>query len=203
MKSTLSKSGDVRFYDIFPLVSVYTKTGDKGETGLVSSDPKKPVRVLKSSEKIEVIGTIDELNSFLGIVVSNLEDKKLHTILKEIQRNLFTIGAIVAGSKLKFLASKTKKLEKRIDEWERSLPVLKNFILAGGSKEGALVFYARALARKTERRLVLLSKTEKVNPEVLKYFNRLSDYLFVLVRFINSSKKTAEDIWKPLKSSKR
>ncbi len=177
-------------------MSVYTKTGDKGETGLVSSDPNTLVRISKSSKKIEAIGTVDELNSFLGILISELSDKKFQQILKEIQHNLFTIGAMLAGAKLEFSFSNTKKLEKLLDTWEGNLPVLKDFILPGGGKEAALTFYARTITRRAERRLVSLSKKEEINPEVLKYINRLSDFLFIFARLLNSNADIAEEKWK-------
>ncbi|MEK7526253.1 MAG: cob(I)yrinic acid a,c-diamide adenosyltransferase [Patescibacteria group bacterium] len=184
-------------------MSVYTKTGDKGETGLVSSDPNKPIRISKSSAKIEVIGSIDELNSVLGILVSNSEDQELCLILKDIQANLFTIGAIIAGSKLEFSSDNTKHLEKLLDKWEGSLPVLKNFILPGGSQEAAWSFFARAVTRRAERNLVALSKKENINPEILKYINRLSDLLFILGRKINNSQGVGEIKWAPLKSPQK
>ncbi len=177
-------------------MAIYTKTGDKGETGLVSTNPKKPIRISKSSEKIDAIGTVDELNSFLGVLVSDLNDKKLHQTLKEIQANLFTIGAILAGAKLEFPSQNTKNLEKLLDKWEGDLPVVKNFILPGGSRQAALVFYARAITRRAERSLVSLNKKENVNSEVLKYINRLSDFLFILGRYLNFKSGIKEEIWK-------
>ncbi|MBX4205943.1 cob(I)yrinic acid a,c-diamide adenosyltransferase [Candidatus Microgenomates bacterium] len=184
-------------------MSIYTKTGDKGETGLVSLDSKNPVRISKSSLRIEVIGTIDELNSFLGIAKSLSIEKPPQKIISEIQSNLFEIGSILAGAKLRFLPTKTKKLEKTIDEWEGQLPVLKNFILPGGSLDASLIFYGRTIAIRVERRLVSLSKKEEVNLEILKYINRLSDFLFTLGRFVNYSQNTPDDIWSPLKSPKK
>jgi cob(I)alamin adenosyltransferase len=177
-------------------MSIYTKTGDKGETGLVTSDSKHPIRISKSSKKIEAIGTIDELNSFLGIIKSLSTEKKSQKIISQIQSDLFTIGAILAGSKLRFSLAKTKKLEKQIDIWEAKLPVLKNFILPGGTIDASLVFYARTIARRAERRLVSLSKKEEVNLEILKYINRLSDFMFTFARLINNSNKFENKIWK-------
>lgn len=177
-------------------MSVYTKTGDKGETGLYSSDRKKIIRVRKDSVVIQTIGAIDELNSFLGMVCAKLKNKTYKKNLQNIQHNLFTIGAILAGSKLEFLDLETRQLEKQIDIWESKLPVLKNFILPGGNENAALIFYARALTRKAERQLVILAKKQDFSFEILRYINRLSDYLFVFARQINKNKNIKEKIWK-------
>ena len=116
--------------------------------------------------------------------------------VKEIQKDLFVIGSILAGSELKFFRSKTKKLEKTIDKLEGELPVLKNFIIPGGSKDSAYFQYARALARRAERRVVALSKVERVKPQILSYLNRLSDYLFILARYANFGEGIKEEVWK-------
>lgn len=184
-------------------MSIYTKTGDRGETGLVSSDPNNPIRISKSSAKIEAIGTIDELNSFLGIVKTSLKEEKTKKLVAQIQSDLFTIGSILANAKLKFSESKTKVLEKQIDMWEEQLPVLKNFILPGGTYEASLLFYARTLARRAERRLVALQEIEEIKPKIIRYLNRLSDLLFTFGRILNSSEGVSEDLWIPLKPSKK
>lgn len=162
-------------------MAIYTKTGDKGKTCTFSGK-----RVLKSSKLTGVIGAIDELNSFLGII-GGLED---------IQGDLFTINSVLAGSKLHFFSSKTKKLEKKIDKWEGKLPVLKNFIYYGGTREASLLFFARALARRAERSLVELSGEQKVPEAILTYINRLSDYLFMFARSLNFKEGIPEKIWK-------
>lgn len=159
-------------------MSIYTKTGDKGETGTFAGK-----RVPKSSQLIRTIGAVDELNSFLGITGG----------LTEIQKNLFTINAILTGAKLKFSSDAAKKLEKEIDKMEGSLPVQKNFLIYGGTKRAVQIYFARALARRAERELVTL----KPRPEILIYINRLSDYLFILARNINHRKRVKEIIWKP------
>lgn len=158
-------------------MAIYTKTGDKGVTGTFSGK-----RVPKSSQLIKTIGAIDELNSFLGIIGG----------LTEIQQNLFAINAILTGAKLKFPEDATKKLEKEIDRIEGELPVQKNFIIYSGTKKATQIFFARALARRAERELVVL----KPRPELLMYINRLSDYLFILAREINNKKRVRETIWK-------
>jgi len=171
-------------------MTIYTRKGDKGKTRLFCLGNL----VSKSSLKVEILGTIDEVNSFLGLVVAFSEDK--NPFLKEIQKNLFTIGSILAGAKLKFTKNKIKKLEKEIDKIEKSLPKLKNFLLPGGSKAGSLLFVARAKVREGERLVVKLNEEEKVNPQILAYLNRLSSYLFVLARKTNLESGIKEEIWK-------
>jgi cob(I)alamin adenosyltransferase len=161
-------------------VAIYTKTGDKGKTGTFSGK-----RISKSSELINAIGAIDELNSFLGIIGG----------LTEIQRNLFTINSILTGAKLELPRDEIRKLEREIDKWEGSMPVLKNFIIYSGSKKATQIFFARSLTRRAERSLINLNiKSQKL--EVLAYINRLSDYLFMLARFTNFRSKISEKIWK-------
>lgn len=158
-------------------MAIYTKTGDKGETGTFAGK-----RVSKSSQLIRTIGAIDELNSFLGIIGG----------LAEVQRNLFTVNAILTGAKLNLPADATKKLEKEIDKTEGNLPVQKNFLIYGGTRRAARIYFARALARRAERELVSL----KPKSEILVYINRLSDYFFMLARKTNHKKGINEAIWK-------
>jgi cob(I)alamin adenosyltransferase len=161
-------------------VAIYTKTGDKGKTGTYSGK-----RISKSSELINAIGAIDELNSFLGIIGG----------LTEIQKNLFTVNSILTGAKLELPKDATRKLEREIDKWEGSMPVLKNFIIYSGSKKATQIFFARSLTRRAERSLINLKiKSQKL--EILAYINRLSDYLFMLARFTNFRSKISEKIWK-------
>lgn len=165
-------------------MAIYTKRGDQGKTSLFGQ--KKEIRVSKTSAKIAAIGTIDELNSFLGIVGD----------LSFVQKDLFTINSILAGAKLRFSSSKTKKLEKAIDKLEGSLPVLKNFIIYGGGKRGSLLFFARALCRRAERNLIALSKLQATSYELLSYMNRLSDFLFMLARDSNYKERIKEKVWR-------
>lgn len=139
------------------------------------------------------IGAIDEVNSYLGIILSGTSRLKQ---LKDIQRNLFSIGSILAGAPLRFPKSKTKTLERQIDRIEGRLPVLKNFILPGGSGVGAKLFFARALARRAERALVKLDRKTPLKPEILVYINRLSDYLFMLAREVNHEEGIKEEAWR-------
>lgn len=177
-------------------MAIYTKTGDKGETKVFDKISGALVKISKSSKKIKTIGAVDELNSFIGIIRSQDKDKTFDKNLTEIQKDLFTINSILAGSKLRFSKIKTQKLEKQIDKWEGSLPVLKNFIYYGGSKGSSLIFYARALCRRAERQLVSFSHIQDTNPNILIYMNRLSDYLFMLAREINHDAGAAEEVWK-------
>ena len=161
-------------------MAIYTKTGDKGSTGTFSGK-----RVLKSSKLINAIGTIDELNSFLGIVGG----------LTKIQENLFTINAILTGAKLKLPKDAIKKLEIEIDKIESSLPVQKNFLIYSGTKKARNLFFARALCRRAERELVSL-KIPDSRFQIPAYINRLSDYLFMLAREDNFKSKIRETFWK-------
>ncbi|MFV1916920.1 MAG: cob(I)yrinic acid a,c-diamide adenosyltransferase [Patescibacteria group bacterium] len=187
-------------------MAIYTKRGDKGKTSLYDKfsaqrerarhdSMSSARRVSKSSLRIDVIGSVDELNSFLGIVISSSENPKLTYQLKEVQRNLLTIGSILAGSDLRFFKTKTKGLEKVIDEIEGKLPPLKNFILPGGSKLASQLQFARSLTRRVERSIVALGKEDTVKSEILLYLNRLSDYLFMLARDANYSTGLKEEVW--------
>jgi len=162
-------------------MSVYTKTGDKGKTGTFGGK-----RVSKSSKLIQAIGAIDELNSYLGVVGG----------LTEIQKNLFTINAIIARSDLAMPKDATKKLEREIDEMEGKMPVLTNFIIYSGTPRAVKLYYARALARRAERVLIAVPNILHTTYYILPYLNRLSDYLFTLARFINFKKKVKEEVWK-------
>jgi cob(I)alamin adenosyltransferase len=176
-------------------MTIYTKRGDKGKTGLYDEASTQRERVSKDTLRIRAIGAVDELNSFLGLAISFSEDQKLNTQLKEIQRDLFTIGSILAGSKLRFFKTKTKRLEKVIDKLEGDLPVLRNFVLPGGSQVASHLQFARALARRAEREVVSLSVLEPVKPRILMYLNRLSDYLFMLARDVNKKTGVKEEVW--------
>lgn len=175
-------------------MTIYTKKGDKGKTGLFS-DRFGTKKVSKDSTRIRAIGAVDELNSYLGVVRSLSKDKNVNGKLKEIQKDLLTTGSILGGSNLRFYKTKTKKFEKEIDEIEKNLPPLKNFVLPGGSKIASKLHFARTLARRVEREVVALSEIEFVKPEILVYLNRLSDYLFMLARNENYKVKVEEEKW--------
>lgn len=177
-------------------MSIYTKKGDKGTTKVFDKKSGKLVGVSKMSCKIRSIGTLDELNSFLGVAISFSQDRGTQKLLRDVQSDLFTINAILAGSNLKFSKVKIKRLERQIDEWEGELPVQKNFIYYGGSQTSSLIFYARALCRRAERSLVKFHRqSSMVDSSPLVYMNRLSDYLFILGRYENIKNKTKEEFW--------
>jgi len=177
-------------------MSIYTKTGDGGLTSLGNGQ-----RISKSSAVIDFVGSLDELNSELGICAANLEEvpnvdfTEEIEVLQEIQRDLFIVGAVATGAKMEFRsAAEVVNIEKTIDDYERLLPKLNNFILPGGTTSAAAVHYARTLVRRIERNAVSL-KSDSIKP-FLPYLNRLSDLLFVMARYINHKQKVQEEIWK-------
>jgi cob(I)alamin adenosyltransferase len=176
---------------------MYTRRGDKGETSLYGSK-----RVAKDSRRVEAYGSIDELNSLLGVVISFSKDARTSASLREIQKMLFVAGADSAaeyGDSQKvprISTSDTLRLEMMTDDLLGRLPTLKNFILPGGSPVGAHLQLSRAVCRRAERRLLTASRTEKMNPELLPFFNRLSSYLFNLSRWTNKEAGRKEEVWK-------
>lgn len=177
-------------------MAIYTKLGDKGETSLFDPTGAGVIRISKSSRKIAAIGAVDEVNSFIGIILAQGPPRNVEKVLLEIQKDLFTMGAILAGAKLRFPKTKASKLEKRIDELEGKLPVIKNFILPGGSVSGSQLHFARSLVRRAERALVALNRKEKIKPQILSFMNRLSDYLFMLAREVNFREGEKEKFWR-------
>ncbi len=175
---------------------IYTKKGDKGETGLFSSSKSKKIRVSKTSLRIEVIGSIDEANTFLGLAASFVKNRKITLKIIEIQNHLFEVGANMAGAKVKIDVNLFNIMEKEIDEMDKSLPRLTHFILPGGGKGGSLLFMARTFIRRAERKTVSLSKKEKVDPSLLIYLNRLSDYVYTLARYSNFKEGIKEKTWR-------
>ncbi|OGH48278.1 MAG: ATP:cob(I)alamin adenosyltransferase [Candidatus Levybacteria bacterium RIFCSPLOWO2_01_FULL_39_10] len=187
---------------------IYTRTGDRGRTSLF--DGKK---ILKSDKRVETYGTIDELNSAIGLAIAEISNVKFQISnkqkrnglplitdeLEEIQNDLLEIGSSLAVSKtlpVDQLSSRPKEFEVLIDKLTSKLPPLNQFILPGGGKGGALLHVARTIARRAERRVVGLSKSEKIDPIVLVYLNRLSDLLFTMARFVNYKEKKREKIWR-------
>ena len=178
---------------------IYTKTGDKGKTSLIGG-----TRVPKHNLRIESYGTVDELNSFIGLLNDQDIDKEVKMFLLEIQDRLFTIGSSLASdpekSKMKIpdlLESDVQALESRIDDMQNVLPVMKSFILPGGHTIVSYCHIARCVCRRAERNITHLSENEEVNELVLIYLNRLSDYLFVLARKLGLDLKVEEIPWKP------
>lgn len=176
-------------------MSVYTKRGDKGFTSVLTKR-RKEKRVRKDSNVIEAIGSVDELNTFIGVVVSLSKDKKLIERLTQVQTNLFTIGSIIAGSGLSFGKAETKKIEEQIDKIDQTLPPIKNFTLPRGSLVGAHLHQARSVSRRAERNFVKVVKSLNIPNAVSIYLNRLSDYFFILARLENKKSKKREIIWK-------
>lgn len=183
---------------------IYTKTGDKGQTSLVGGS-----RVAKTDSRLEAYGTIDELNSVLGLVRSHLRGSNLDAFesvidgaLQTVQNNLFNIGSHLACEDEKLRAGLPKPnsahllaLEKDMDLWEAELPPLKNFILPGGSLLAAFAHQARTVCRRAERETVRLSERATIDPETVVYLNRMSDWLFLLARKFNFQAKNADVEW--------
>lgn len=179
-------------------MKIYTKSGDLGETSLWGG-----ARVQKSHPRVNAYGTLDEANSTLGLGLSFLpaEEVIIFDRLTRIQNELFQVGAELATPNGKknsaALISETeiKKLESEIDEMDASLPALKNFILPSGSSAGSALHLARTIVRRAERECVALTGEDVARAEVIRYLNRLSDYLFVTARFVNQVLKKEETQW--------
>jgi len=173
-------------------MSIYTRTGDTGSTSLYGGK-----RVLKSEELVNAYGSIDELNSWVGLIVSELDIDHLKKLFLEIQSDLFTIGGNLAGgeSNLSVLETRVPQMEVEIDVMDKELPKLSNFILPGGCTEAAHVHIARNVCRRVERRVVSLSQKQKIDSSIIKYLNRLSDLLFMVARYINRKSKIGDVVW--------
>jgi len=182
-------------------MKIYTKTGDKGETSLFGGK-----RVPKDHLRIEAYGTIDELNSFLGVVHDTIENIDQQRLIERVQNNLFSIGSLLAneGKISQYIPDlpedEVKQLEIAMDDMDASLPPLTNFILPGGHTVVSFCHIARCVCRRAERRLVELDHSEAVNPKLIEYLNRLSDYLFVLSRKISLDLGVEEVVWSGNKS---
>ena len=182
-------------------MKIYTKTGDEGDTGLQGGK-----RISKSSERIRAYGNVDEVNSVLGLVLSHKIDQDVEELLKKIQNELFVLGSDLSNPDMddnqnRISKNMIEELEKKIDEYEKELSPLSNFILPGGTDSATLVHFARTVTRRAESNLVLLSKTEKINNECQVYLNRLSDLLFVIARVLNKRSKIPDIIWEPKKDT--
>ncbi|MDR2205856.1 MAG: cob(I)yrinic acid a,c-diamide adenosyltransferase [Flavobacteriaceae bacterium] len=192
-------------------MKIYTKTGDKGETGLYGG-----TRISKASARVESYGNIDELNSFIGVAKAHIDDENVLKQLKKIQFDLFTAGSEAATPQDKLLLANGKprlpitiseeeisELEKYIDLMEEKLDPLQFFILPGGGKAATFLHVARTVCRRAERSLVFLNDTENIRPELIKYLNRLSDYLFVLARFVSKINGETEEYWNPEEKARK
>lgn len=177
-------------------MKIYTKRGDKGETGLVGRQ-----RVSKASRRIEAYGTVDELNSILGIVRSMKPAKEIDEIVETLQADLFTLGADLAtplgtsSTVPRIQPTDVQRLEKHINEIDAKLQPLKHFILPGGTGVAAMLHFARTVCRRAERCVVKLSKKEEIGEQPVVYLNRLGDLLFVLARYANHLEGQKEKQW--------
>lgn len=180
-------------------MKIYTKKGDKGQTSLIGG-----TRVPKYHLRIEAYGTVDELNVYIGLIRGQDINSSFQVVLKEIQDRLFTIGSSLAAdpekSKMKIpdlYLSDIEFLEEQIDDMDIELPLLKHFILPGGSNSISFCHLARVVCRRAERLCVQLSETSFVDEKIIIYLNRLSDYLFILGRKIAFDSDIEEYIWIP------
>jgi cob(I)alamin adenosyltransferase len=180
-------------------MKIYTKTGDKGTTALFGGK-----RVSKADLRIETYGTVDELNACIGLVRDQPVNENRKSILVEIQDRLFTIGSILAtepgNTKVKVPSLSQDDvtiLEKEIDAMEATLPPMKSFVLPGGHQSVSFCHVARTVCRRAERLVIALDAGETVQPLVIQYLNRLSDYLFMLSRKMSAELNAEETPWKP------
>ncbi len=174
-------------------MSIYTRTGDQGDTGLASGERRS-----KDDARLEAIGTVDELNSVLGLLAAHDLPEPLAQAVTRIQHRLFDLGAELARPGAQVLDSAcVSELESLIDRLEAELPPLTRFILPGGHPSAALAHLARTVCRRAERRLVRLHRLEAQNPASLAFLNRLSDLLFVLARTLNRHHGLDDVFWTP------
>jgi cob(I)alamin adenosyltransferase len=180
-------------------MKIYTKTGDQGETSLLGG-----TRVLKSDRRIETYGTVDELNSFIGLIADLDPDKERTALLRNIQSRMFTIGSSLAAEndrakdfKPDLEESDITQLETAIDEMNTVLPSMTNFIIPGGHQLISTTHVARTVCRRAERRVIELAASADVEEIVVRYLNRLSDFLFVLARKQGFDMGIDEVPWNP------
>ena len=192
------------------ITKVYTRTGDAGQTGIVGGK-----RLPKDHPRIESYGSVDELNSVIGLALSFLAKKeaskrreKLGLILEAIQQKLFDAGSELATlpgdeyeGQITLQAENVEWLEEIIDAMNEELQPLKSFILPGGTSLNAFLHQARTVCRRAERDILKLNQIDLVNPEIIKYINRLSDFLFVAGRWVTETLGETETLWQPGKSS--
>jgi cob(I)alamin adenosyltransferase len=178
---------------------IYTKTGDAGMTSLVGG-----VRVSKLHPRLEAYGTIDELNSEIGLLITYVDDAQEVELLTEVQRKLFTVGSYLATDQTqrelreqsKMHPEDVQQLEAAIDRVDAELPPLRLFVLPGGTRAASVCHVCRTVCRRAERRIIALTEECEVEPNITAYVNRLSDYLFVLARKLNIQAGQDEIIWK-------
>lgn len=180
-------------------MKIYTKTGDSGETSLFGGG-----RVPKSNHRIQAYGTVDELNSNIGLIRSTKLESESESVLQELQSHLFVLGADLATppqSKAKTQRIKEEdvaQLEDWIDQFDEEIPPLKHFILPGGTRGASLLHVSRTVCRRAERCCIeAMQSGESISDEAIKYLNRLSDLLFVMARYENLRNGIDETAWKP------
>ena len=171
-------------------MKIYTKGGDTGKTSLIGRS-----EVLKNALRVSAYGDIDELNSVVGLLASSLdpESKEIMQLLQQLQNRLFDLGSELASANDENIRKLPRvinlkdieSLELNIDDWEKDLEPLKNFILPGGSTSASFSHLARTVTRRAERSIVALSQVEPIRPEVIQFINRLSDWFFILARLLN------------------
>ena len=179
-------------------MKIYTKGGDRGKTSLYGG-----TRISKSHTRIDSYGHVDELNSFLGLLISKIPNSEQNNLLKAVQQQLFVIGShLAAGNDHDFKLptienSFIEDLEKAIDGINDKLEPLKHFVMPGGSEAISLAHVCRTVARRAERAIVALDQHESVEPVIIQYMNRLSDYFFILSRYIALLEDIEEVKWIP------
>ncbi len=179
-------------------MKIYTKTGDKGKTSLFGGK-----RVSKSNKRVDAYGSVDELNSLLGVALVDIKDSLLKKELLKIQYDLLAIGAQLANPNaepLKGIDNRLLFLEQYIDRLTKKLPLLQNFILPGGGRSGANLHYIRTVCRRVERLVVALYEADRIDENLLMYFNRLSDVFFTMARYANMLNNKKETNWIQSKS---
>ncbi len=177
-------------------MKIYTKTGDDGNTGLQGN-----YRIAKSHPRIMAYGTVDEANAALGIVLTNILDEDINSLLTKIQNDLFVVGADLSNPNLNDVKNRVsldsvELLENSIDKFESELPPLTQFILPGGDIAAAQLHHVRTVVRRAETQTVQLSEKDEINSNCIKYLNRLSDLFFVMGRLINKRKNKDDVPWK-------
>ncbi|MGN0280738.1 MAG: cob(I)yrinic acid a,c-diamide adenosyltransferase [Prevotella sp.] len=180
------------------ITKVYTKTGDSGMTSLVGG-----VRISKTDVRLEAYGSVDELNSFIGLLVTAVSDDRIQEVLCRIESNLFNVGTHLATDQSQTPLYESAKLpegevefiEGEIDKILSELPEKLGFVLPGGGRAGALAHVCRTVCRRAERRVLALSEQATVGVDIIKYLNRLSDYFFVLAKKLNIIDGISEKTW--------
>lgn len=175
------------------LSKIYTRTGDDGTTGLGDG-----TRVPKDGPRVEAYGTVDELNSVIGMILAEpTVPDAVRESLEAVQHDLFDLGGELCMPEMTIMdAARVKRLEDTLDGFNADLPPLKDFILPGGGRAAAAAHVARTVCRRAERRMVTLNEREKLNPEAIRYINRLSDTLFVIARVLARAESGSEVLWR-------